>query len=130
MANKKSSKSLNQLLLENEELRSRLAQAEEQLSVLLKGHMNGTHAPDIKYTPNQSEKDIHDNGKTISSLYSSMSEGLAIHDLVYDDNGKAIDYIIKDVNPAFEKITGLNKKSSLGKKQPKSIQLKRSSISG
>jgi PAS domain S-box-containing protein len=50
------------------------------------------------------------------SLYSSMKEGLALHEIVYDTNKKAIDYIIYDVNPAYEQILGLNRNDVLGKK--------------
>jgi len=49
------------------------------------------------------------------ALYSSMNEGLAIHDIVYED-GKAIDYIITEVNPAFEKITGITRTAAIGKR--------------
>jgi PAS domain S-box-containing protein len=54
--------------------------------------------------------------KTFSALYSSMTEGVAIHDIVYDDFGKAVDYIITDVNPSYEKITGLSRNKVLGRK--------------
>jgi PAS domain S-box-containing protein len=50
------------------------------------------------------------------SIYNSMSDGIAIHEVIYDKSGKAVNYIITDVNPAFEKITGLEKSSILGKK--------------
>jgi PAS domain S-box-containing protein len=49
-------------------------------------------------------------------LYSSMTEGVAVHDIVYDDGGKAVDYIITNVNPAFEAITGLKKEAATGRK--------------
>lgn len=54
--------------------------------------------------------------KKLSILYSSMTEGVAFHDVVYDSSGKAVDYIITDVNPSFEKITGLPKKQAMGKR--------------
>jgi PAS domain S-box-containing protein len=41
------------------------------------------------------------------SLISSMTEGVALHELIYDDKGHALDYRIIDVNPAFEKHTGI-----------------------
>ena len=50
------------------------------------------------------------------SLYSSMNEGLALHEIIYDTNKKAVDYIIYDVNPAYEQILGLNRNDVLGKK--------------
>ncbi|MEI6089935.1 MAG: PAS domain S-box protein [bacterium] len=42
------------------------------------------------------------------SLFDSMEEGVVLHELVYDDNNKPIDYIIRDSNKAFERHTGLN----------------------
>lgn len=51
-----------------------------------------------------------------SALYSSMIEGVAFHNVVYDGSGKAVDYVITDVNPSYEKITGLSKKRAIGKK--------------
>ena len=50
------------------------------------------------------------------SLYSSMKEGLALHEIIYDSNRNAVDYIIYDVNPAYEQIIGLNRNDVLGKK--------------
>jgi PAS domain S-box-containing protein len=41
------------------------------------------------------------------SLFTSMTEGVAIHQMIYDERGKAVDYIIRDVNPSFEKILDL-----------------------
>jgi len=48
------------------------------------------------------------------SLYNSMNEGMALHEIVYDNNGKPIDYILLDINPQFEKITGLKKENVIG----------------
>ena len=50
------------------------------------------------------------------SIFNSMSEGLAVHELIYDKSGKVIDYKIADINPSFEKITGLKKENILGRK--------------
>jgi PAS domain S-box-containing protein len=62
-------------------------------------------------------QDITDNKKTLLELkqseekfrrlYLSMNEGMVVHQMIYDDAGKAVDYIIIDVNPAYESITGL-----------------------
>ena len=48
-------------------------------------------------------------------LFETMSEGVCLHDVIYDTSGKAIDYQITDVNPSFESITGLKKERVLGK---------------
>jgi PAS domain S-box-containing protein len=50
------------------------------------------------------------------SLYDTMEEGVAIHEVVYDASGEAKDYIISDVNPTYETITGLKKEKALGHK--------------
>jgi PAS domain S-box-containing protein len=49
------------------------------------------------------------------SLFYSMSEGVALHKVIYDDLGQAKDYLILDVNPAFEQQTGLSRDSVLEK---------------
>jgi PAS domain S-box-containing protein len=54
--------------------------------------------------------------RKFSVLYSSMTEGVAFHDVIYDSSGKAVDYVITDVNPSFERITGLPKKQAVGKR--------------
>ena len=41
------------------------------------------------------------------SLFASMSEGVALHELVYDDDGRPVDYRIVDANPAFERNTSI-----------------------
>jgi PAS domain S-box-containing protein len=44
--------------------------------------------------------------KTLSDIYNSMSEGLSISQIIYDAEGKAVDFVLIDANPAFERITG------------------------
>ena len=36
-----------------------------------------------------------------------MTEGFGIHEIIYDENGKPCDYRFLDINPAFERLTGL-----------------------
>ncbi len=49
-------------------------------------------------------------------LFQSMHNGFALHEIVLDKNGKPIDYIFKEVNPSFEKLTGLKKNDILEKR--------------
>ena len=44
-----------------------------------------------------------------------MNEGLANHEMIYE-HGKAVDYIITEVNPAYETITGTARSFAIGKK--------------
>ena len=48
-------------------------------------------------------------------LFESMIEGVALHEMVYGENGEPVNYRILDVNPAFEKHTGIDRKSAIGR---------------
>ncbi len=49
---------------------------------------------------NQSEQKYH-------SLFSSMNEGFALYDVIWDETGRPVDYRFVEVNDAFCKMTGL-----------------------
>lgn len=49
------------------------------------------------------------------TVFDQLGEGLAVRELVLDDDGKPVDYRYLDVNPAFEEITGLKKEQVIGK---------------
>ena len=48
------------------------------------------------------------------TLFGAMAEGVALHELV-DCDGRAIDYRILEVNPSFERLTGLAADQSRGR---------------
>ncbi len=48
-------------------------------------------------------------------LFENMTTGFALHQMIYDENGKAIDYRFLDVNPAFEDFTNLKVSQLIGK---------------
>ena len=50
-----------------------------------------------------------------SSLFNSMLEGFALHEIICDTSGRPVDYRFLDMNPAFEKLTGLKKADAVGK---------------
>ena len=62
----------------------------------------------------KAEVALRENEERLRALYSSMTEGIANHELICK-NGKAIDYIITDVNPAFERITGITRNDAIGR---------------
>ena len=49
------------------------------------------------------------------SLYEHMSEGVALHEVVLDENGRPVNYRILDVNPQYESFTGLAPDRVIGK---------------
>lgn len=59
-------------------------------------------------------KDLFESKEKLNTLFDSMSELVVFHQMVYD-NGKAIDYLIIDVNFAFSKITGIAKSDAINK---------------
>lgn len=48
-------------------------------------------------------------------LFENMNAGFALHEMVYDENGKPIDYRYLEINPGFEKLTGVPINSLLRK---------------
>ncbi|NLX92030.1 MAG: PAS domain S-box protein [Firmicutes bacterium] len=49
-------------------------------------------------------------------LLENLPVAYAYHQIVLDEQKKPVDYIFLNVNPAFEKMTGLKKKNIIGKK--------------
>lgn len=48
-------------------------------------------------------------------LFENMTTGFALHEIICDEDGKAIDYRYLELNPAFEKLTGVPTTALLGK---------------
>ncbi len=49
------------------------------------------------------------------SLFASLNEGFALHEMIYDESGKAVDYRFLDINEAFERQTGLKREDVVGR---------------
>jgi two-component system, sensor histidine kinase and response regulator len=49
-------------------------------------------------------------------LFESIGEGLAVHEIITDESDRPIDYRFRDVNPAFERLTGLKRADLVGKR--------------
>jgi PAS domain S-box-containing protein len=49
------------------------------------------------------------------ALFSSMTEGFALHEIICDQKGEPFDYRFLDINPAFEKLTGLKRENVVGR---------------
>jgi len=66
-------------------------------------------------------KKIMDSEHRYLSLFNGMTEGFALHDIIFDENGHPCDYRFLDVNSAFEQLTGLKRENILGKYQSQVI---------
>ena len=49
------------------------------------------------------------------TLFEAMTEGFALHEIVTDAEGRPCNYRFLDVNPAFERLTGLKRDDLIGK---------------
>lgn len=62
-----------------------------------------------------SEESLRASKSRFESLFANMSEGVALHQLVYDASGKPVNYRIIEVNPQYENILGLKREKVLGR---------------
>lgn len=63
----------------------------------------------------RSEEMLKKSEARFHSLYTNMIEGAALHEIVYDDKGVPVDYVIVETNPAFEKHLGISRDAAIGK---------------
>ncbi|OQA96792.1 MAG: Aerobic respiration control sensor protein ArcB [Bacteroidetes bacterium ADurb.Bin217] len=49
-------------------------------------------------------------------LFAEMEQGIAVHEVIYNEEGKVVDYRFIDINPAYERITGLTREMALHKR--------------
>lgn len=61
------------------------------------------------------EQEIAKSQEKYRLLYTSMNQGMALHEIIIDDKGEPCDYRFIDVNPSFELLTGLKKEDITGK---------------
>ena len=63
----------------------------------------------------KAERQLRESEEKLSTLFSSMTEMVAIHELVFNDKNEAVNYRIIDCNRAFTDITGISKDNAIGK---------------
>jgi len=60
------------------------------------------------------EEALRESESKFRSLFGTMTDGVAIHEGVRNDAGEIIDFVIRDVNPAFEQLLGLRRQQLVG----------------
>jgi PAS domain S-box-containing protein len=63
----------------------------------------------------ENEKAVRESEEKYRNLMNEMQSGLALHEIILDENGIPVDYRFLDVNPAFERLTGLGKSDIVGR---------------
>jgi PAS domain S-box-containing protein len=61
------------------------------------------------------EEALRESEERYRTLFDSMTEGFALHEIITDEQGRPVDYRFLDVNPAFERLTGLKRADLIGK---------------
>ncbi len=56
-----------------------------------------------------------DSERRFRTLFNSMLDAFALHEIKCDSDGRPVDYVFLEVNPAFEQITGLKAAEIVGK---------------
>jgi PAS domain S-box-containing protein len=62
-----------------------------------------------------SQDDFEESHKRYKELFSAYNEGVALHEMMFDDESNPVDYRILEVNPSFEKILGIPKEKAVGR---------------
>jgi PAS domain S-box-containing protein len=62
----------------------------------------------------QAEAALRDSEARYRELFNSMTEGFALHEIIFDAKGLPCDYRFLDLNPAFEQLTGLKRENVVG----------------
>lgn len=61
------------------------------------------------------EEALRESEKKLNSLFSAMTEMVVLHELIFDQHGRAVDYRIIDCNQAFTKVTGIKREVAFGR---------------
>ena len=98
-----------ELTREKERLEERVAERNLELS-----QMNATLSQEIEERK-KAEESLRESERRYRNLFEKMSEGFALHEIVCDAAGEPCDYRFLEVNPAFERQTGLKAADLVGR---------------
>lgn len=62
------------------------------------------------------EQALRESEERYRLLFKTMTEGFALHDIITDEQGRPSDYRFLEVNPAFERLTGLKRADLVGRR--------------
>ncbi len=63
----------------------------------------------------QAEEALRLSEERYRSLFTGMTEGFALHEIIGDERGVPYDYRFLEINPAFERLTGLKREEVIGR---------------
>lgn len=62
------------------------------------------------------EEALRKSEEKYKSLFENMLDGFGLHKIILDEDGRPVDYVFLEINSAFEKLTGLKKEKTIGRK--------------
>ncbi len=69
----------------------------------------------LEQTVTERTQELTDSEQKLRNLFEHMTNGFAVHRVLYDPDGRPYDYLFIEANPAFEQLTGLNVAAITGK---------------
>ena len=72
---------------------------------------------------NKSDEALRKSEEKYRLLFDSMTDGFAFHEILLDEKGTPCDYRFLSLNPAYEKLTGLTCKKTVGRKASEVIPI-------
>lgn len=63
----------------------------------------------------EAQQAVRESEEKYRSLFNRMTEGFALHEIIYNEKGEPSDYRFLDINPAFERYTGLKQEDLIGR---------------
>lgn len=80
------------------------------------GNITGQQGWDTNITEQKEmERAIVENEKRLREMFDGMEEAFALHKMEYDSQGHIVNYRLIDVNPSYEKYTGIKLEEAKGK---------------
>ncbi len=62
------------------------------------------------------QKSLEQSEEKYRTIFDTMEQGLALHEIVCDDEGRPIDYITLEMNDSFSRLTGLSRTELIGRR--------------
>jgi PAS domain S-box-containing protein len=70
----------------------------------------------VALTRIKAQEALEESETRFRTLFSEMQSGAALHEIILDEQGTPVDYRFLDINPAFERQTGLKRDQVVGKR--------------
>ncbi|MDP3437435.1 MAG: response regulator [Bacteroidales bacterium] len=64
----------------------------------------------------KADAEVRNSEEKHRALVNQMQLGLAVHEIILNEKGEAVDYLFLDVNPAYERVTGLKREDVIGRR--------------